>query len=218
MKKEINQELKQGLILLALFGLLTLIIKTVGVLPDGPNGSEIGLGSFNIWFNSMTGIHEVIYYITDWLQVIPFAVCAFFGCVGLKQWIERKNIAMVDADIIILGIYYIVVIAAYFFFQFFPVNYRPVLIDGVLESSFPSSTTLLIVSVMPTLSFQAERRVKDEKKRRLVRLFAGLFTGVVVVLRLFCGVHWFTDVVAGVLLSTGLYFLYLAAVKHYTSF
>lgn len=40
-----------------------------------------------------------------------------------------------------------------------PVNYRPVLIEGRLEASYPSSTTLLVVSVMPTLMFQAYRRV-----------------------------------------------------------
>lgn len=54
-------------------------------------------------------------------------------------------------------IYYAVVIFAYLVFEMIPINYRPVLIDGGMEVSYPSSTTLLVLCVMPTLVEQAAR-------------------------------------------------------------
>ena len=99
-----------------------------------------------------------LYVITDWLGLVPIAVCMGFGVLGLTQLIRRRSLFKVDPDIIILGIYYIIVIAAYLIFEMIPINYRPVLIDGFLEVSYPSSTTLLVLSVMPTLVLQVKRR------------------------------------------------------------
>ena len=72
-----------------------------------------------------------------------------FGMLGLLQWIRRKSIAKVDRDILLLGGYYILVILDYLIFEMIPINYRPILINGVMEASYPSSTTLLVLSVMP---------------------------------------------------------------------
>ena len=99
-----------------------------------------------------------IYTITDWLGLVPIAVCIGFGMLGLMQWIRRKSITKVDRDILLLGGYYILVILGYLIFEMIPINYRPILIEGAMEASYPSSTTLLVLSVMPTLLFQINRR------------------------------------------------------------
>ena len=156
----------------------------------------------------MTGVHTTVYTITDWLGLVPICICGFFGVVGLRQLIRRKSIFKVDADIILLGIYYVIVIFAYLIFEMIPINYRPILIDGIMEASYPSSTTLLVLSVMPSLKFQMVRRSRNAALRNTVNVLATAFSVFMVIGRLLSGVHWCTDIIASVLLSTGLFKLY----------
>ena len=131
---------------------------------------------------------------------------------GLKQLIQRKSLLKVDADILLLGAYYILVILGYLIFEMIPINYRPILIDGVMEASYPSSTTLLVLSVMPTLWFQTERRTEKPSARRAVIVFVVLFSTFMVIGRLTAGVHWLTDIIGAALLSAGLYLIYRGCV------
>ena len=198
--------------LLLSFVLWTILIQTVDVRPVGVNGTDIGFATVNTWFHRLTGIHMGIYTITDWLGLVPIAVCIGFGALGLIQWIRGKRFMKVDGDILLLGIYYILVILGYLAFEMIPINYRPILIDGVMETSYPSSTTLLVLSVMPTLLFQVNRRSNHKAVRRMTAVFVVLFSAFMVIGRLIAGVHWLTDIVGAVLLSAGLYCLYRTAV------
>ena len=105
-----------------------------------------------------------------------------------------------------------IVIGGYLVFEMIPINYRPILIEGILEASYPSSTTLLVLSVMPTLRFQVQRRMKHAGMKKCIRLFTIIFSAFMVVGRMVSGVHWFTDIVGAVLLSTGLFLIYKAVV------
>ena len=196
-----------GCLLLA-FVLWTLLIQTVDVQPAGVNGTNVGFAAVNTRFHRLTGVHMSIYTVTDWLGLVPIAVCIGFGLLGLMQWIRRKSIAKVDRDILLLGGYYILVILGYLIFEMIPINYRPILIDGAMEASYPSSTTLLVLSVMPTLLFQINRRAKSKTIRRITAVFVVLLSAFMVIGRLTAGVHWLTDIVGSVLLSAGLYCLY----------
>ena len=198
--------------LLAAFILWTILIQRVDVQPAGVNGTSVGFAAVNTWFHHLTGVHMAIYTITDWLGLVPIAVCTGFGILGVLQWIHRKSIAKVDRDILLLGAYYILVILGYLIFEMIPINYRPILIDGFMEASYPSSTTLLVLSVMPTLLFQVNRRSGSETVRRITVAFVILFSAFMVIGRLTAGVHWLTDIAGSVLLSAGLYSLYRAAV------
>lgn len=184
----------------------------VDVQAVGPNGSKVGFATFNIWFHQLTGVHWTLYTITDWLGLVPIAVCLCFGCLGLVHLIKRRSMFKVDADILLLGGYYILVILGYLFFEMAPINYRPVLIDGFLEASYPSSTTLLVLSVMPTLIFQIKRRSHNKTVKKIVTGFVVLFSAFMVIGRLISGVHWATDIIGSVLLSFGLFMLYQSAV------
>ena len=211
MKRTEKRDLLTALGLLAAFGIWTLLIRQVDVQPAGPNGSAVGFAAFNTWFHRITGVHWTLYTLTDWLGLVPILVCVCFGVLGAVQLFRRKSLCKVDTDIVLLGIYYILVIAAYLFFEMVPVNYRPVLIDGVLEASYPSSTTLLVLSVMPTLKFQTDRRCGNAEIRRLTTAFVILFSAFMVIGRLISGVHWVSDIIGSVLLSSGLYLLYRRA-------
>ena len=200
-----------GVLLLA-FLLWTVLIQTADVRPVGVNGTNIGFAAINTWFHRLTGVHMGLYTVTDWLGLVPIAVCIGFGLLGLVQWVRRKHIAKVDRDILLLGVYYILVILGYLIFEMIPINYRPILINGAMEASYPSSTTLLVLSVMPTLLFQVNRRAKHQTVRRMTTASVILFSAFMVIGRLVAGVHWLTDIVGSVLLSAGLYSLYRAAV------
>ena len=201
--------LQNGALLLTLFLLWTWLIRTVDVQPVGPGGTTVGFATLNSRFHECTGVHMGIYTATDWLGLVPIAVCLLFAGLGLLQLIRRRKLRKVDGDILLLGIYYVLVIGCYLAFEMYPVNYRPILIAGRLEASYPSSTTLLVLSVMPTLTFQAQRRWKHAA---VIRLLTTLFSVAMILGRLISGVHWLTDIVGSLLLSGGLYCLYRAAV------
>ena len=189
---------------LAAFILWTIAVKTVDVRAVGPMESAVGFASLNQVIHNLTGTNMMLYTMTDWLSIVPFAVCGLFGVIGLVQLIRRKSLAKVDRDIIALGVFYIIVIGAYALFEIVPINYRPVLIEGVLEVSYPSSTTMLVMCVMPTAAMQVGRRVRNMKIRRWAAAVIWIFTIFMVVGRIMSGVHWITDIIGGILLSTAL--------------
>ena len=199
--------------LLALFTFWTVLIRKVDVQAIGPEGSKVGFAAWNAWFHRLTGVHMTLYTVTDWLGLVPILICGCFGILGLCQWIKRKRLFLVDPDILLLGVYYLLVIAGYLFFEMVPVNYRPILIDGYLEASYPSSTTLLVLGVMPTLIFQVNRRMADGPARKAIAVLAVLFTAFMVIGRIVAGVHWLTDIIGSVILSAGLYLIYRSAVR-----
>ena len=209
-----KRNLLAGVGLIGIFALWTVLILCVDVQAVGQNGTKIGIADFNVWFHQLTGVHMTLYTITDWLGLVPIFICMCFGVLGLVQLIKRRSLRKVDADILLLGVYYVLVIACYLIFEMIPVNYRPVLIEGRLEASYPSSTTLLVLSVMPTLWFQANRRVSNAMIRKAVAVFVVTFSVFMVIGRLVSGVHWATDIIGSVLLSMGLFMLYQSAVLY----
>lgn len=212
MNEKETRGLWTGLALLAGFIVWTILIQTVDVQAIGPKVTAVGFAAFNGWFHQMTGVHMTVYTVTDWLGLVPIFICLGFGGLGLSQWIKRKSMLRVDGDILLLGVYYLLVIFGYLFFEMTPINYRPVLIEGILEASYPSSTTLLVLSVMPTLTLQMNRRCANPKLRRAANVFAAVFSALMVLGRLIAGVHWATDIVGSVLLSGGLFTVYRVSV------
>ncbi len=209
-----KRNLPAGVGMIGAFALWTVLIQWFDVQAVGQNGTKIGFAAFNVWFHQLTGVHMTLYTITDWLGLVPIFICLCFGVLGLVQLIKRRSLLKVDQDILLLGVYYVLVIACYLIFEMIPVGYRPVLIEGRLEASYPSSTTLLVLSVMPTLMFQANRRIIYAMMRKAVAVFAIVFSAFMLIGRLISGVHWATDIIGSVLLSAGLYMLYRAAVLY----
>lgn len=212
MKRRGTRFLHAG-ILLMLFAVWTVLIQTVDVRAVGEAGTDIGFAALNVWFHRLTGVHMWIYTVTDWLGLVPVFVCLVFGTTGCIQLFRRKSLIKVDRDILLLGVYYALVVGFYLIFEMLPINYRPILIDGRMEASYPSSTTLLVLSVMPTLVFRIRRRWEDGRGKTVISRLTMVFSVFVVVGRLLSGVHWLTDIVGSVLLSGGLFSLYRAAVS-----
>ncbi len=202
-----------GIVFLLLFVLWTLAVSIIDVKAIGPLESSVGFGTINRVVHNLTGVNFTLYNITDWLGLVPLAVCVGFGVLGFIQLIKRKSILKVDYDILALGAFYIVVIAVYLFFETVVINYRPVLINAILEVSYPSSTTMLTMCVMPTAIMQFSNRIKSKSIKNAVICVCVIFTAFMFVGRILSGVHWITDIIGGALLSIGLVLLYRATVK-----
>ncbi len=213
-KKQFKKMRMLGSIFFIAFLLWTAAIKFIGVQAIGPNGSLVGFAPLNAAFHRLTGENWGLYQVTEYLGVIPLCVVAFFGFVGLLQLIQRKSLFKVDKDIIALGVFYVIVIACYILFEKVVINYRPVLIDGVLEASYPSSHTLLALCVLPTAVYQFTARLGDGLVEKIINALLIVVTLCLVFGRLISGVHWFTDIVGGCLLAAALDFFYVAAVKY----
>ena len=193
---------------LSAFVLWTLLVCIVDVAPIGPGGSAVGFSTMNGWFHQLTGVDMTLYNITDWLGLVPIAGGVGFAGLGACQWVRRRSLRRVDTDLLLLGGCYIVTIALYLLFESVVINHRPILIEGYLEASYPSSTTLLTLCVMVTAWLQLHRRIRPSVCRFVVLSAIVLFAVFVVLCRLASGVHWLTDIVGGVLLSGGLVTLY----------
>ena len=200
-----------ALCLLAAFAVWTVLVCRVDVQCVGPQGTAVGFAAMNLWFHRLTGVHMALYTLTDWLGLVPIGIAVGFALLGLGQWVHRKRLRKVDRSILILGGFYLAVMAAFLFFEEWIVNYRPVLINGQLEASYPSSTTLLVMCVMPTAGMQLSGRIKNSRWKRCIAVALYGFTGWMVLGRLVSGVHWLSDIVGGILLSGGLVLLYAAA-------
>ena len=192
----------------AVFVLWTVLVCFVDVRAIGPQGSSVGFATLNGYIHDLTGVNMRLYVITDWLGLVPIGVAFGFAVLGLVQWIKRKSLLKVDRSILTLGGFYIVVMAAYILFEIVVINYRPTLIGGYLEASYPSSTTMLVMCVMPTAMMQLRTRIKNDLFRRCVMFTITVFIVFMVIGRLVSGVHWITDIIGGALFSTSIVLMY----------
>ena len=206
--KRIKRNLALSICLLISFVIWTIAVSFVDVQPIGPNGSSVGFSTINEFFHNLTGVNFDLYIITDWLGLVPVFICMAFAIVGFVQLISRKSLFKVDFSILTLGVFYIVTIAVYLFFEYFVVNYRPVLINGYLEASYPSSTTMLVMCVMPTALMQFNNRIKNKIFNKSVNIIIVGFIIFMVIGRLISGVHWISDIIGGALFSAGLVMMY----------
>ena len=206
-----------GPVFLAAFALWTVLVRFIDVQAIGPNGSSVGFAALNKAVHETIGVHWELYTVTDRLGLIPIGFVLGFAVLGLVQLVRRRSLFKVDRSILLLGGFYIVVMAMYLLFEEVAINYRPVLIDGNPEASYPSSTTMLALCVLPTAMMQLKSRIRHIPVRRAVLVILGALTAFMVIGRLISGVHWLTDIIGGVLLSVGLLALYVGACKSITA-
>lgn len=211
MERKTKNQFIFGTLLLALFILFTISLTFVDMKPIGPQNSYVAYASINQAVHELFGVNMTLYNITDWAGVVAIFVALGFAILGLVQWIKRKSILKVDSSILLLGVFYILVFGAYVFFEFHVINRRPILINGILEASYPSSTTMLAMCVLPTAMMQFNRIIKNHRINNVVNIFFGLFTAFMVIGRLVCGVHWFTDILGGLIFSLAMILLYYSA-------
>ena len=183
--------------------LFTVLVKFIDVKAIGAVGSSIGFSTINNFFHNLIGVNMIFYHITDWLGFIPIFMALGYAVIGIIQLIKRKSFLKVDKEIIALGVFYFVLVATYIFFEIVVVNYRPVLIDGVLEASYPSSHTLMSICLCGS-SIIVNKKLFNNKPAKAVNILSIIVIVIIVVGRIISGVHWFTDIIGGIIISVSL--------------
>lgn len=206
MKKKIS------ISLLFLFVIFTLSVKIIDVKAVGVNNTEIGFATLNVFIHSFLGVNKSWYNITEFLGAVPIIIAVFFAGIGAYQLIKRKSIFKIDRDILVLGVFYIVVAISYLVFEVVVINYRPVLVESALEASYPSSHTILAICIIGTAIIQANERIHKNKIKKFVDFVLALVMILIVIGRLLSGVHWFTDIIGGTILSISFVMFYSYAV------
>lgn len=214
MNRKTKVEFITGGILLVLFVFFTLSLSIVDIGNIGPGGAPVAYASLNKAVHNFFGVNMMLYNITDWAGLVAICISLGFAVLGLVQLVKRKSILKVDSSILILGVFYILVFSLYIFFEFHVINRRPILINGFLEASYPSSTTMLTMCILPTAILQFRKRIQKHMIRKIVNTLCGLFTVCMVFGRLLSGVHWFTDILGAGVFSIAMVLLYCAA-NHY---
>lgn len=208
-----NKAIASGVSMI-LFLCLIVLVRTVDVAAIGAAGTSIGLSTINGAVHTLFGVSTFWYNVTSVLGVVAILVVAVFGLLGLYQLIQRKNIFAVDKEILALGGLYVVMAVVYVFFEKVIVNYRPIMMADAVEAeaSFPSSHTMLICVIMGSAAMLLKKYVQDDTLRFVLGMVCNVIMAVTVIGRLICGVHWFTDILGGVLISAVLLFAYSAVI------
>ncbi len=213
MKKSVLKCFIYAAVLYFLFLALTVLVLTVDVQPIGKLGSNVGLATLNNAVFQVCGDNPFWYVISEICGVFALLVAGGSAAFGVWQWISRKSLKKVDKDLFLLAGLYAVMMVFYVLFEIVVINYRPILVDGNPEASYPSSHTMLVCVIMLSAVFQMHRRIKHPTVR-LVGTLVGFAVCILTALgRLFSGMHWYTDVLAGIFLGSALAVTYMGAVK-----
>ena len=191
-----------------IFILFTIMVTAL----DGQtvDGHRLGLATMNGWWRDLVGVNAAWRVVSD-----VVAVGTVFGAVGLLivqivAVVRGRGLRPVVRDwwgvdlvLISLGI-------CYGLFQIVVINYRPLLMHGVAEASYPSSHVLLFATVWPLLILTLWRMTKRRWVRVTVMVVGMMVMLAGIVARALSGYHWLSDLVGGVLLGVTLVAWYLA--------
>ena len=203
MNKNNNKNLIISLILILLAVTFVFLVKNIDVQAIGINNTYIGFATLNQFIFNAIGVNILWYHITDWLGIIPIFMSFIYAIIGFIQLIKRKSLLKVDKEILLLGVFYLFLILIYILFEKFIVNYRPILMNGFLEASFPSSHTLMAVCICGS-SIMVNKILFENKISKFSNILSLIIIIVTILGRLISGVHWFTDILGGLIISVAL--------------
>lgn len=217
-ERDVIMKTKTKIILTTVLGILSLawiiVVLTVDVGAVGPKNTKVGLSLINSSFHDLwhydnigtatfNNYNETWYKISSYVGIFSLAVAGCMGIFGLVQLIKRKSLFKVDRCIIALGVLYCITFAVYLFFEVVVINYRPVIMPDETEAaaSFPSSHTLLTIVIMGSIMLMIKNYIKNTTLRYSIRFFCVIVMVTMVLARFICGVHWFSDIIGGILIG-----------------
>lgn len=112
---------------LSAFLLWTVPVRLIDVRPVGPLDSAVGFAALNQAVHGLTGVHLSLYTATDLLSLVPLGFVLGFAGLGLAQWVRRRSLRRVDRSLIVLGGFYLVMLAG--------VHWLTDIVGGILLSA-----------------------------------------------------------------------------------
>jgi len=200
-----NTSLKRPFWTYIIFFVAALLFTACAGLIDrqaiGPDGSWVGLATINQAFHNMFGYCDWLYIVTEYAGFVPVLGACFFTALGFIQLINRKSFAKIDSSLKLLGLFYILVGVVYFGFEKLCLNCRPILMNGELEASYPSSHTFLTIALCGSTVLVNCLCYEKAGWTRIMNTIAIIFLIFVPLGRLFSGVHWLSDIIGGYLIG-----------------
>ena len=198
-----NKKTTKPFVFLAITVIYTLLITFVDRQPVGLEGTSVGFSCFNTKVRDAVGFNPAWDKITDVLMCISFLVAAYFALRGLISLIKEKSFLKIDKELYILAGVYVLIGIIYVVFEKIPINYRPFLSPGEteIETSFPSTHVLIVTTILGTGIIKLKKIIADKKIINVITVFSVIVILLTVIGRLLSGVHWFTDIIGGVLMS-----------------
>ncbi len=197
--------------LLLAFAALTVLLCCVDVRAAGESQAPVGFAALNEAVFDALGQSEIALTLSKVGGLLIIAAVGAFGVLGLVQVIRRKGLLRADRELYFMACGLVLLAVFYVIFEIFVINCRPVLDEGELAASYPSSHTMLAVAVSGMgMSYLHGL----SKKHALIYACIGVLnvaSVVTVICRLLGGVHWLTDIVGGLLLGAAVVCAYRAA-------
>ncbi len=208
-----KKKMMAAAILAAFFVLFIILVKTVDVAAIGPNDTKVGFSGINAAVSGAFGYNGFFYKLTQILGYLSIVIALVFAEEGIEQLIRRRSFKAIDGEIIVTGALYVLTAIVYLFFEIVKVNYRPVIMpgDAAPEASFPSSHTVLACVILIGAVIFCRRYLANKKLAKIFTVAFSVTAGVTVLGRILAGVHWFTDVIGGLIISAALIVAYAAA-------
>ena len=202
--KESKKYLISSIILVLIAIIFTVLVKVIDKGAIGPNDTVVGFQAINDYIKNMFPFNNTLYKITKYAGFIPLIFGLYYAFIGFMQLVKKKSLKKVDSKIYLIAGFYIVVLILYVLFDKIAINYRPVIIDNELEPSYPSTHVLLAMCFCLSSVIISKYYMKKDTIRKIVNIATWILMLFIVVGRMMCGCHWFTDIVGGVLISLAL--------------
>lgn len=185
------------------FIVLLIVVKTVNVKTNAL-GIEVGLYSIN---NSLLPSVSITEFgsLSDILMLISFVFFGIVGLMGISEFLKKRSLRKVNHIYYLYVCMLLLIVIIYLFFEIVTVNYRPILIDGVKEASFPSSHIFITSSLVLCSCYVFSKYIGKNYSKSLY-IISIIMIIFVTFGRLLSKNHWFTDCIAGLLISFVLYF------------
>jgi len=211
-----------SIILLIISIIFTILVAKVDVKPVGPINpetgvaSEVGFSTINSAISKKLEFNSTCYKISKYAGYLAFAFLAFYGIKGFIELIQKKSLKKVNKVFYVLLGFYICIGIVYALFEVLTINYRPLVMDNELEASYPSSHTMLAICVCGSSLIASNYIINNKNLKKLINIAAWTIMLLVIVTRFISGVHWFTDIIGGIIISIFMIYTFFNVVKSFT--